>query len=118
MNTKIGYLLGIFFLVNVESNAQFAEINKAEAAKQNEITLIPDPVLDEIRMTDAGSEFSEYLIYDMYGKRVKQGWFLNSFSVKSLEPGRYFLTIISKDQTIKKEFLKLKPEDKIGMVGD
>jgi len=98
-----------FFLTTV-SNAQPLRLKKEKPLKKNEISVITNPVFNEIKIAESGNDFAEYFIYGMDEKLIRQGWFLNAIPLQYIPPGSYLLTIRTKTEIFKKQFLKLKPE--------
>ena len=114
MKMRIINLFLLVFILYGIANAQISEIKSDESSKKDETIIIVNPVFNEIKVNKEGTDFSEYHIYDTYGKEVKQGWFLSVISVKPLPPGTYFLIIITRENKMKMQFLKLDSSDNLG----
>ncbi len=82
----------------VYANGTVTQLNKSH---HNQITIIPNPSTERIRVQNAGLVILKWQIHNSLGQLVDQGEFLNSdktILVNQYANGIYYLTISSKEE--------------------
>jgi hypothetical protein len=115
MILKLPTFIFISLFAITVANAQ-SFFKKEKTLKKNEIPLITNAVFDEIKIDSAGTDFAEYFIFDRNKKLIRQGWFMGAVPVQYLAPGNYFLTVRTKDEIFKRQFLKLKSGNSMSLL--
>jgi len=75
-----------------------------------EMTLFPNPVIDELQIQTNLKDLKSYVVFDATGKKVLEGNFIQqdvlTINTADLESGTYFLTLSSGENQINKVFVK------------
>lgn len=82
--------------------APYTEINEIESS---DLSIFPNPATDRVNFNKT---YKNVEIYNIVGVKVAAFNNSNSISVKNLNPGNYFLRIVTEDETIKTQKLSKK----------
>jgi len=113
LNQRIDSVITYFVRDSTPCNGSFSTINEVQNhSKSNFINVYPNPAMDEIKISiDALSKSNEWLIFDHYGKNVKQGKFNNSkdisINIDDLQAGIYFFLLLQENKKASAKFIKL-----------
>lgn len=76
---------------------------KEDSLLENQLVLYPNPTTDYLQIEKQGQEILSYRIYDITGKKQKEGKFTDRISVSELPQGSYTIEFITEKAVIKQQ---------------
>ncbi|MAY83467.1 MAG: secretion protein [Flavobacteriales bacterium] len=77
-----------------------------ETSLNDQITVYPNPVNDQLKISHQGIDLQEYQLIDLGGRVILRGLIGNQLDLSNIPSGQYILRIISDDQVATKKIIK------------